>query len=299
MNAHDSARRLIVLDKDFLVSVSAKEFRSLFTDYEFLITQNLIGECMQYLPDGSDATKQKRAINALRKFSEKVTAQPHIDGVGQLMSIEVDTRIPCWPLSDYVSSGIWFNPAYLNKELKLGPGHVDSLVGWHKLYVEKLSYEELKSELSLSPIFDWEPELQAIRKTSDVTQLLRIVAAKLPGLRSRISTDIELVRSHYRWCRPFRYPPPEKIDPRWVLFRRFQADMLQHLEAIDARCRSVKRNETNLIHDLRDYSYCIIAAQVGAIATNEIKQRERFLQMRPDGLVLRRNHVTGCVEEWR
>lgn len=126
--------------------------------------------------------------------------------------------------------------------------------------------------------------------------LKKVLGSKIPEFRARISNDVEFVRAHYEWCRPYGYPPPGKLDSRWMLFRLIQVHLLQHLESIEVRCDGRQLREEVVTHDLRDYSYCMIASQLGAIATNEKKQHERFLRMCPDGLILWKNLKTGRVE---
>lgn len=304
MSNQSVERRLIVLDKNFLLSVGGSEFKNLSATYQFLLTENLIGECFQYLPkqDSNDPEyeqKRRQAINGLKKFSDGENTLARIDGVGPLIFAELSSGHPCWPLGDYGNKEVYINQSYLSGELELQQAHLGGLAEWKEQLLDRFDIESKTSQLSHSPVVEWDAELKALRASGDVQTLRKVFIRKLPELRSRIGTDVEIVRAHYAWLRPFQYPAAKKLDSRWMLYRLIQASLWMHLDSIEVRFGAGGLSQRNFTHEWIDYSYCMIASQIGAIATNEKKQKERFLRMCPDGLILWKNHITNLVEEWR
>ena len=286
-------RPLVVLDKDFLISTSTAKCRELYKQYSFVVIESLLGECFQYLVDPSDREKTTKAKNALYRFASNDTPLSGIE-LHQLRPLEIDTQVPCWPLEDYVNRDcLVFNEEFLNGRLQFSEAQKSAILDWRALHQKLFQGEIITSVPVHSPIFRWDEELAELR--SEGSSLLHSkILAKIPSFRARIATNSDFIRQQYSWMRPFAFPPARKIDERWLLFRAIQCQLLVHLDSLKRRVDEAQSKRIQLgdlpieptIHDLIDYSYCLVAVQLGAIATNEKKQQQRFRLLCPGGLIL-------------
>lgn len=173
--------------------------------------------------------------------------------------------------------------------------------GWVAKVAEEVQISiERYTTSFLWPVYEWDESLKKLATDPNSTseELKRLVRKKLPEFRRMITHDEDFLRAQYRWMRPFAYPPAEKISPQWLLFQTIQTLLLTHLNLIEKNgANAHKMTDRNTTHEWLDYQYCLLAAQTGALATGELSQKERFLQLHPNGLVLFYDHKTKIVTE--
>jgi hypothetical protein len=173
------------------------------------------------------------------------------------------------------------------RELTYSARHKKAIRSWMNLYANLLSGEHLTSVAEHSPVFKWDVDLARLRDAKS-PKLNSTIKERIPAYQQKIATDVKFVREQYAWMRPFRFPQPEKIDERWLLFRAIQCQLLVHLDSLRRRLdnRQLTMLPKEALHDLIDYDYCLVAAQIGTIATLEKAQHNRFRLLRPGGLIL-------------
>lgn len=219
-----SDRRLVVLDKSFLMGAGKAAFADLSSRYDFLATDTLLGECFQvFLPSHERDDKiRERNVWALLKFAEETSRLYRIAGTGFLIGIEARTRRPCWPIEDYIGSRIQFNPTYFDSERRLRAGEAPTVEQWSAYIADNVQVSlECYEKGILWLVSKWDESLVHLSaETSQPSEeAKRLILCKLPEFRKRISEDENFVRTQYAWMRPFGYPSSEKISPRWLLFR--------------------------------------------------------------------------------
>jgi hypothetical protein len=286
------------LDKGFLLGVQAKDFDELSSRYKFSATEELIGECLKHCSSRiSTKPKKRRGVTrAMSKFASEQNSLQRIECTSDLLRQELDIRRPSSPLESKYK--IWFNPAALDAKGELPDEHADLVDLWSSLISESVEISANCIVKARSPIFDWDDELKefASRKPLDLQKMNKLLLNKIPVYRARIANDIEFVRNQYRWFRPFGYPQPEQIDPRWALYRICQARLLFHLEILVYCANGTTVEEKTLTHDWLDYQYCILGSLAGGLATSDEGQCERFRLMHPKGVLLFFNHGSRKVE---
>jgi len=104
LNSVMSVRRFVVLDKSFLFGVRKEIIAGLSERYDFLASESLLGECFQsFIPSQKkDQRTRRENAAALMKFSNEDYRLFRIPSSGFLVGIEPRTRLPCWPLEDYI-----------------------------------------------------------------------------------------------------------------------------------------------------------------------------------------------------
>jgi hypothetical protein len=283
----------IVLDKSFLIGVRTPMLNALLETYRFVATETLLGEGLQaFLPAQNKTPKQlEMNVRSLLKFSGSGGRLNRVMEIGPLISREVRTRHPCWPIEDYVQSSVQFNPDYFGTERRLRDEDVAVVERWATFVSHSVdaATDLYVKQAWLAVLLKWDDDLARIGAgDSSSSELKRTILLKLPKFRARIGTDIEFVRDHYRrWARPFQYPRHDQLTERWNLFRLVQVQLLFQLNLLEkSAVGPLKMTRRVITHDWLDYQYCVLAAQFGAIATGERSQMERFLTLRPDGMIL-------------
>lgn len=278
-------------------------FVELSSRYDFLASSPLLGECFQTFLSSQNRNEETRQKNAatLMKFTDDSCRVFCLPSTEYLVGIEDRTRRPCWPLKNYIGSRIQFNPGYFKNDLRMRKEEERIMEGWVAKVAEdvQISIDHYDASF-LWPFYEWDESLKklATDPNSPSEEQKCLVRKKLPEFRRMITFDEDFVRSQYRWMRPFGYPQADKISPQWLLFRTVQTLLLTHLNLIEKNgANAHKMTDRNTTHEWLDYQYCLLAAQIGALATGESSQKERFLQIYPNGLVLFYDHKTQIVTE--
>lgn len=294
------------MDKSFLQSVPKHKFEELRRNYTFVLSIPLLAECLDHFSINSDSTDdvKRRNLNGIGKFSTEENSLPLADETGSLLTLEAEIRRPYYPIQDYEKGVGWFNVAILTKQ-GLDIEQSNAVEQWRNRCnnLMESQIQILRNRQSL--LFKWSDRLKALIQQSNENkqELRRAVRKEIPKYEQLISSDVEFVRSQYRnSLRPYQYPPAEILDPRWVLFRYCQAQLLFHLRLmmkegyevgdIDATEKERKRMQ----HDLIDAEYCILAALYGSFATADGPARDLFKLLCPDGIVLFWNQNECRVE---
>lgn len=292
LNPTMSVRRFVVLDKSFLFGVRKEVISDLSERYDFLASESLLGECFQSFLPGQKKDERTRHENAaaLMKFSHDDSHLFRIPSSGFLVGIEARTRRPCWPIEDYIGSRIQFNPSYFKSALRMRKEEEPIVESWSAKVAESVQIS-LDSYITgnLWPLYEWDDSLKqlAANPTTPISDLKKLIRRKLPEFQKRVAEDEAFVRSQYCWMRPLFYPAPEKISSRWLLFRSIQIHLLVHLNLVEKNCANVHAMTLlKTTHEWLDYQYCLLASQIGALATGEPSQMARFRQLCPNGVTL-------------
>lgn len=284
--------RYVVLDKSFLRSVPKDVLMELSSRYDFLASATLMGECFQTFLPSQERDKKTRKLNvgALMKFSDASCSLYSIPSVEYLVGLEVSTRRPCWPIEDYVRAKIQLNPTYFDEGYRLRDQEEPVVEGWSEKVRESVQISiESYDRGELWPVIDWDDGLKKLSEQTPrpINELKQLARELVPTFRRRIVEDEDFLRAQYKWMRPFGHPAADKINPDWLLFRTIQVMLLVHLNLLEKNAAHAHRmTEKNTTHEWLDFQYCLLAAQIGALATGEHSQKERFRQISPQGRVL-------------
>lgn len=287
-----TTKRYVVLDKSFLRSVSKVTLMELSSRYDFLASSTLMGECFQTFLPSQERDEQTRKLNAsaLMKFSDASCSLYGISSVEFLVGVEARTFRPCWPIEDYVRSKIQFNSAYFKDDPRMREEDVAVVENWSKEISENVQISlDSYTEGRLWPVRDWDEGLKELAAQTPIPtdEIKMRVRTLLPSFKRRVVEDDDFVRAQYKWMRPFAYPPADRICPKWLLFRTIQTMFLTHLNLLEKSAANAHNmTEKNTRHEWLDFQYCLLAAQIGALATGEHSQRARFRQILPRGDVL-------------
>jgi hypothetical protein len=289
----------IVLDKGFLMAVSASDFRELSKEYQFLASASLLGECFKHFSSGfqSDDNRRRQIQNGMRKFSGRNHCLFRVDDLTAQHG-EVSIRRPWFPLGEDDFREIYFNPEIIGKALS---GHEEEAVHQWFSWVREEFESVCDCTKIKSPIWSWDEELERVSLdcANDRKKLRACLKTKIPIYREKISSDVGFVRKQYAWMRPFGYPSPELINERWILFRNIQTQLLIHLDlALLAAQGSENINDAKLINLCVDYRYCAVASQFGALATSDDGQKERLKLLCPEGEVLFFDHRSSSIQKF-
>lgn len=202
-----------------------------------------------------------------------------IPPLGVLVDFERQHQEACVPLSRHRVDG---HPYAFNRRLRDGtfvPSAEDSihLRAWQS-QVDTDSRTFMDLCLRISDVF---PDLKGLRHAE--------LPAALERARETIATGFNFVRSIYGAGAPSDAPPPDRIDPRWAVFRWFQCRMLSALRMF-AKYQGAMPQQvgsafwTRAEHSVLDL-YCLILGSLAAgLATlhNEIKKD--FLLLCPNSV---------------
>lgn len=296
-------KRYVVLDKSFLRSAPKNLLMELSGRYDFLASATLMGECFQtFLPSQErDEETRKFNVGALMKFSDASCSLYSMPSVEYLVGLEVSTRRPCWPIEDYVRAKIQLNPTYFDEQYRMRDQEAPVVEGWSEKVRENVQLSvESYNRGELWPTIEWDEDLKKMAEQNPrpCSELKKLARKLLPSFRRRIVEDENFLRAQYEWMRPFGHPSADKINPKWLLFRTIQVMLLVHLNLLEKNAAHAHgMTDKNTTHEWLDFQYCLLAAQIGALATGEHSQKERFLQLNPQGRVLFYDAQTRSVME--
>ena len=206
-----------------------------------------------------------------------------------LVDFERQHHKACVPLSRHRVDG----HAYaFNRRLRNGtfvPSAEDSrhLAEWQG-QVETDTRAFMDTCLGVSDVF---PDLKGLRGAD--------LRAAVERKRETIATDFNFVRSIYGAGAPSDAPHPDRIDPRWAVFRLFQCRMLSALRMFARYPGAVPDDVgspfwTRAEHSMHDVYYLILGSLAGGLATFDDEIKNDFLLLRPDSVPRDRGLFTNA-----
>ena len=201
----------IVCDKSYLDGAATAEVVDVCGRHTVLMPHELFFEMMTTSP-----ASWRRCF---AKLPDRDTPVAVISPVGVLVDFERQHHEACVPLSRH---GVNRNPFAFNRRLRDGafvPSTEDSvhLMAWQN-QVDTDTRAFMDTCLRVSDVF---PGLTGLRHAG--------LPAALETARRMIATNFNLVRRIYGAGAPSDAPPPDRIGPRWAVFRLFQCRMLSAL----------------------------------------------------------------------
>jgi len=202
------------------------------------------------------------------------------------MHVEIESHKPYCILEDYsVDAPYLFNPKFKEKSVYELTDAANSLLSeWEQYFAKQVKCLGMLME----NIYLNFPKLS---KGSTEQR-----AQKHKEIESKIVGDEGVVRFLYDaiWQPGKSQPPwphPEKIDLCWAVYRWVQVNLLFALDAsvksqgVMPRSMSTK-TYTKFEHDMIDLEYFVQGVLQGSFATKEVKLKNWFIMLRPDGEIL-------------
>ncbi|SRR6266571_5411395 len=264
----------IVIDKSYLDGAATAEVVGVCGCYTALMPQELFFEMVTTSP----ASRRR----CFAKLPDRDTPVALIPPVGVLVEFERQHHEACVPLSRHRVDG---HPYAFNRRLRDGafvPSTEDSahLAAWQN-QVDADTRAFMDTCLRVSDVF---PGLTGLRHAD--------LLAAVETARKTIVTDSDLIRRIYGAGVPSDAPPPDRIDPRWAVFRFFQCRMLSALRMFARYQGAMPRPVGSEFwrraeHSMLDTYYLIAGCLAGGLATLDGEIQEAFLSLCPDSVMLK------------
>ncbi|ASJ76197.1 hypothetical protein IMCC3135_30740 [Granulosicoccus antarcticus IMCC3135] len=268
----------IVLDKSYLQATGAIPFRDMLKKRRFLMPSVLFYELM--------STSEPGRSRCFAKIPEMENPFDVITDIDNILHAEIETQEPFGVLEDYsVDAPYFFNPKFKEQSAYDFTDTETRLLGeWEKYFAEQVKL-----------LSGWMENLYVnFPKLKEGSTEQRSLKHK--EIEAKIVGDEDVIRLLYDaiW-QPEKSKPPwpraDTIDSHWALYRWVQAKLLFALDAGVRYQGSMPKpmstkTYTKFEHDMIDLEYLVQGVLQGSFATKEIKLKNWFLVLRPDGEVL-------------
>lgn len=261
-----ATKRCILLDKSYLQGARPDQVIDLCNSYRVLMTETLVFEIMTSTPE-----KTRACFAKLPGGSKPVEIVPD---TGYLMRKEVERGESCGPVLAH----------RLLEEWSFNPGLADG------------SFQS-SDELSRC-IADWLDEEQEfvdgfLAKVAIADRTFPPLAAASPGERlevaldlcHRISSDSDGVREFYAATRPAGFPPLERLEETWAIFRWYQVNMAAVAEFFARHGAEPDAAREKVMNERLDLDHTAVALLVGGLASCDKTMLRRFCTLCPAGEV--------------
>ena len=250
----------IVIDKSYLHGATTGEVLRLCQENKVLIPESLFYELLTTTP--------KKRVNCFRKFPDIENPVVLIPNVGTLLRFEVSNKIPCNPVTQLaISNGGKFNTKLRDEDFCLPLGKICR-------WIRKINGEIEDYKKRSAIIYYWFPSLEQYRLGQTDTEI--------SAAEDSITNDEDFVRKIYEQIRKPNFPESHLIGPGWIIYRWMQINFLtaiDYLRRFGPNNTSVKNKRIE--NDYLDIEYCIIGAQVGALASNDYRMKNIFKKICP------------------
>ena len=200
--------------------------------------------------------------------------------------MEIETQKPFGNLEDYsVDAPYVFNPQLKEQAVyEFTDAEERRLSEWEDYFAKQVEIFGMLMEniyRSFPKLRDGATE-QRIMKHQEITRKIVDDEGVVQSLYSAIWKPEE--------CQP-SWPEAAKIDSRWAIYRWVQAKLLFALDAGVKYQGSMptsmsKKTYRRFEHDMIDLEYLVQGVLQGSFATKEVKLKNWFVMLRPDGEIL-------------
>lgn len=251
----------IVIDKSFLRSSPKSLVHDICQNHQVLFVSNLLFELM----DSDDRAE------CSAKLPSRVNSVLFMQEVPELLNYEKHKRHAAHPIMKFrIHKHVSLNEKLCSKNFDFSRYNHDN-AECKRVVQDEVSRLKV---LSLS-IFNFWPGLKNHNG--------RIPDEKILEIRREVASEQDIVKALWHIIRPEGFPPADMIGPEWVIYRWTQLRVLLCLDWVRRHIKLGEANNVKLEHDLHDLYYVLFAALAGGLATSDIKQRETFRLVRPDG----------------
>lgn len=195
---------------------------------------------------------------------------------GAILRREIDTRAPCRDIMEIALSVPYtFNKGMADPGFKISDKQQQSVSEWKRdIKAQVKDFKEMSACVS-----GWFPKLKGFKAGAN--------PEPIEEAKSLICKDQNMVKRIYEKIRHNSFPGAELITEKWALFRWVQVHVFAALEYVrmygDDNSTAISKKIENEVLDL---DYCITALVIGALASRDCGMKERFMLMRPDGIIV-------------
>ena len=260
-------RSFVVLDKSFLQGVTAQELR-FYAKHGWIFG---VTETLQYEHFRKWDRWRFANLVKLKAIEKHIVLLP---GIGEMFRAESNNRKPA-------SQVLRIKGLVLTDKLTPGRRFFELDEETKEISAERTVELQKRLDIMIDVWTDFKqiPEFDGA-KSEDMSA---IVGAK----RLQIRDDHDDMRGFYKRHRYRSHPPAKLIGEEWAFFRLIQVQLLAGLDFFASYGLGAPFNRENLFHGFLDLDYLIVALLVGGLASREKQMLERFVLLRPDGLVLK------------
>ena len=263
----DHTMGLVVVDKDWLIKIKMEDLNSFTNNHRFLIIAALGYEIV--------TAKESHLIGCRRRLKSIQKHLDIIDHVGSLLNYEIAQHNPCTPIENRV----------YDQDDRIIENFLSRIsTGKEKIQIEDLhnawEKEGVESfKMICSGVSYWLPELRKITAGSD--------ERKIKSILEKVAINHSLIKQVYDKIRHDDYPPTEKINENWALYRWVQIHLMAGVEYVRKYgAGNIEAKSNGFSNDNIDIQYCIIGVLAGGIATDDGVIKRYFRLCCPNGLLL-------------
>lgn len=258
----------IVLDKSFICNASAAEVVRVCDTYKALMPEDLLLELVH-------DDKEKRAWT-FGKFPARDNPVGLLPPGGALMRFENEYRRPSTPIWDHrIDITYSFNPRLATGEFDLTHEQLAGVRSWEEDLAKHVAAFVQRAKVIVN-IF---PILKGYRPGQD--------RARLDEVIHNVASDMEVVRSFYKWAAPQGFAPAPIVGRSWAVFRFMQVHLVADIEYIAKYGVDVNEpSMAKLENERTDLNYLLFALLGKGLATHDEIMKNRFKMLCPEGILI-------------